>query len=171
MLARSERTVRAYKPRPRPVKRAAVLLVVVALLAPGAAASALVIQRSLAGIELGMTQAQVRAHLGTPLRVVRSKNDFGPYTEFRYRHTTVGFQGDERVTDVISTSTAERGPRGIGVGSTKAQVRAAVPGLKCEGPAPAGQCYVGRYVPGGRVTAFFFQAGKVYELVLGYVID
>ena len=144
---------------------------VLALLIPATATATIVVQRSIMGVELGMTQAQVRGKLGRPAKVIQSKNDFGPYVEFRYAQTTVDFQGNESVTAIQTTSKTERGPHGVGIGSTKAQVRAAVPGLKCEGTPAAGQCYVGKYLPGGRVTAFYFSGGKVDEVVLGYVID
>jgi hypothetical protein len=118
-----------------------------------------------------MSQAAVRAKLGKPVRIVRSKNDFGPYTEFRYRGYVVEFQGNSRATAVVTTRAREKTPRGIGVGSTWSQVRARVPHVRCEGTPTLGDCHVGALLPGRHVTNFFFRLGRVNRVVVGTVID
>jgi hypothetical protein len=141
------------------------------LVLAGAAAATIVIGRGIAGVRLGMSQAAVRFKLGRPARVVHGKNEFGSYTEFRYRGYVVDFQSNGNVTSIVTTLAREKTPAGVGVGSTWAQVRAKVPLVRCEGTAVLGDCHVGQLLPGRTVTDFFFKAGKVDRVVVGYVLD
>lgn len=102
---------------------------------------------------------------------MHGKNDFGPYTEFRYRGYVVDFQGNARVTSITTTLARERTPGGVGVGSTWAQVQARVAHVRCEGTQTVGDCHVGELLPGRRVTDFFFRRGKVSRVVVGIVVD
>jgi hypothetical protein len=151
------------------VRRALLVCAAAALLLAGTAGAGLiVVGASIHGVRLGMTQKQVRAAAGTPRSVVHRTNDFGPYTELRYASLKVTFQGDTQATAVSTTSSADRTAAGIGVGSTKAQVVAKVPGVRCTGRV----CQVGRSLPGKVVTAFFLSAsGHVTQVLVGYVID
>jgi len=144
-------------------------LVVLAL--AGTASSAIVIGRGIGGVALGMGQSAVRAKLGRPTRVVRAKNEFGSYTEFRYRGYTVDFQSNAAVTAVVTTFARERTPAGVGVGSTWSQVRAKVPHVRCQGAPSLGDCHVGDFLPGKTVTDFVFRHGKVGRVVVGFVLD
>lgn len=137
----------------------------------GSAAATIVIGRGIAGVRLGMSQPAVRAKLGKPAKVVKAKNEFGPYTEFRFRGYVVDFQNNETVTSVATTLAREKTPAGIGVGSTWAQARRKVPHLTCTGAPALGDCHVGQLLPGHRVTDFFFKAGKVARVLVGIVID
>ena len=144
---------------------------VVALALAGTATSSVVIGRGIGGVVLGMGQSAVRAKLGRPLRVVHAKNEFGAYTEFRYRGYVVDFQNNEAVTAVVTTLARERTPAGMGVGSTWSQVRAKVPHVRCQGAPLLGDCHVGDFLPGKRVTDFVFRNGKVSRVVVGFVLD
>ena len=138
------------------------------LLAPAAAAGLIVPGKSIRGVKLGMTQKQVRFLLGTPRKGVHGSNEFGSYTELRYATIEVSFQGETAVTNIATTSAADRTAGGIGVGSTKAAARKTFPGLRCEGRV----CSLGRFLPGARVTSFWFtSAGRVGEVSVGLVID
>jgi hypothetical protein len=147
--------------------RAIVAALVAALILAAPATAVLVPQRGMAGIRLGMTQAKVRAKLGKPASVKHGSNDFGNYTELRYRGLRVTFQGNANVTAIWTGSRHERTARGIGVGSTVAAVRARVPGVRCT----RGHCFLGKFLPGKRVTDFFLLKGRVSAITVGFVID
>ena len=151
------------------MKRALLAACVVAALAlPAGAAAKIVLQRGIGGVSLGMTEAKVRSALGRPARVKNAKNEFGPYRVLFYARVKVTFQGLTTVTAVETTSTQERTTTGIGVGSTKADVKAKVPGVVCE----TGHCHIGKFNPGARVTDFFIgTTGRVTRVVVGFVID
>jgi hypothetical protein len=150
----------------RPLFLAFLVIAVAASAAPAAA----VIHpgHSIAGVELRMSRADVRAHLGEPTRVIRGTNKFGPFRTFRYFRLWVTFQGNENVTAVKTTRVRERTPRGIGVKSTRTQVLARVRNVRCPEPTI---CEAGRLVPGGRVTVFRLYGGRVTSVLVGFVID
>jgi hypothetical protein len=150
--------------------RVAVALLV-ALACAAVASATIVPQRSIAGVRLGMTKAQVRATLGAPRRAVHDSNEFGSFTEFRYRGLRVTFQGDRRVTNLFTTRRTERTARGIGVGSTESQVEAKVAGVRCRTESGFRHCFVGRFLPGRRITDFRIRSGRVSSVDVGFVID
>ena len=88
---------------------------------------------------------------------MHSKNEFGSYTEFRYRGYVVDFQNNDAVTSIVTTLAREKTPAGVGVGSSWSQVRKKVPNVRCEGVPALGDCHVGALLPGRKVTDFFVQ--------------
>jgi hypothetical protein len=142
-----------------------------ALACAAVAAAAIVPQRGIAGVRLGMTKAQVRATLGAPRSAVHGSNEFGSFTIFRYRGLRVTFQGNRTVTDVFTTRAGERTARGVGVGSTVAQVRAKVAGVRCRTESGFRHCFVGQFLPGRRITDFRIKTGHVTSVDVGFVID
>jgi hypothetical protein len=152
------------------VRRLALAVTAALLLAAGLAsyaAARVVVQRSIAGVKMGMTQAKVRSVLGRPSRVVHGSNEFGRYVEFRYFGLAVTFQGEATATNVRTTRASERTASGIGVGSSRADVMAKIAGVHCS----AAICTVGRFLPGRKVTTFFIKRGVVFRIALGLVID
>ena len=149
-----------------------VLSVAVALaVAVPTANAVIVVQRSIAGVKLGMTKAQVRATLGRPMRVRSGTNDFGAFRELFYRRVTVTFQGGLHVTSVRTTSSLERTAAGVGVGSTKAEVKAHVKNVHCRNESGFRHCFVGAFLPGRTVTDFRLRNGRVSSVSVGVVID
>jgi outer membrane protein assembly factor BamE (lipoprotein component of BamABCDE complex) len=147
--------------------RSLFLVMLCALVVAPAAAATVVPQRGIAGVRLHMTKSQVRALLGAPRHVQTGRNDFGRYTTFRYPRVSVTFQSGVKVTGMRTSSPLERTTAGVGVGSTRAKVKAKVPGVRCESQ----QCVVGRFRPGSVVTSFILRHGRVSAVVVGIVID
>jgi hypothetical protein len=123
---------------------------------------------SIAGVQLGMTRAEVRAELGRPTRVIRGRNEFGTFRVFRYFRLTVTFQGEQTATAIQTTRKREKTPSGVGVGSTRAQLLANVPAVRCRS---ATLCTKGRFRAGNRVTVFRLRNGKITSVLVGFVID
>jgi hypothetical protein len=148
-------------------------VLVAALLALSPAAGATIhLQRGLAGLEVGMTRAQVERVAGRPIRVRRLRNEFGSVTQLFYPHALlVTLQGDRRVTALSTTGRIERTRSGIGVGSTGAQVLRLVPGTRCETTGGFGHCFLGSFTPGARVTDFALKNRRVSRVTVGIVID
>lgn len=153
------------------VKRAIVAVALAALLVPGSAFARIVPQRGIAGANLDMTQQQVLDRLGDPDRKkTRSSEIFGSYTTFFYGRTSVDMfrNQDGKVFNVSTTSTAQRTSTGVGVGSTAAQVKKGVSGVRCDRT----HCFKGRFDPGRKVTDFLLgKTGRVTRVTIGYVLD
>ncbi|HEV2812449.1 MAG TPA: hypothetical protein VGW10_04280 [Solirubrobacteraceae bacterium] len=151
------------------------LATAVALLALCAPANATIVpQRGMLGVELGDTVREVRSKLGPPDGIRFVNNEIiGRQRIYRYGRTSIGFDGDGRRARVINMTTRSRPERlanGIGVGSTKREVMREVEGVRC--PVDEGfHCYVGRLLPGRRVTDFRIARGRVTHVTVGRVID
>jgi hypothetical protein len=149
------------------------LTTAVAALALPASASAFVqIDRGIAGARLSNTQAEVRAALGKPVRVIRDRNIFGPTLTFRYRGgLSVFFQGRRNVSAVFTTGRGDRTTRGVGVGSSEAAVRNRVPGVTCDTISGTRSCHTNEFLPGQRITDFRIRNGRVNRVAVSFVID
>ena len=151
-------------------------LAAVLLLAAVPAGAAIVPQRGIKGVRLTDTVAKVRSRLGAPDAVIFTRDPIiGRTRVYKYGLTHVRFGGAAKDATVVSsetTSRAERTSRGIGVGSTRAQVAARVPGVKCRVEFGLNHCYVGEFVAGRRVTDFrITSTGRVGRVVVGFVVD
>jgi len=143
-----------------------------ALMGAGAAQAVIIPQSSIAGIKLGMTRAEVRAHSGEPSTILHAMNDFGSYTVFRYFRLRVTFQGNAGATAVSTTRRRQETPAGIHVLSTETALRAAYPGARCRTELGTFRhCWIGRFQPGRRVTDFRISTGLVRSILVGFVID
>jgi hypothetical protein len=160
--------------------RALVLAVpVVVLLAAPAAQAQIEVGQGMAGARLGMSKAQVRAALGAPDASRTRKDIFGSQTTWTFQRAGVriAFRAGEDGPQALGFSTTRRVQRtasGVGVGSSRAQVRRGVPGVRCERFVPGDllHCHVGRFEPGRTVTDFVVdRRGRVARVELGVVID
>jgi hypothetical protein len=155
------------------VKTSTVLGVLIAtIVLPAQASGAIIVQKGIGGVTLGMSKTKVRAKLGVPIRTRTGTNEFGTYTVFVYQRVRVTFQGGAAATAVQTTSKRERTVTGVGVASRAAAVKTGIAGVKCElSTAGSGHCYVGKFNPGRRVTDFFISKGRVTRVIVGFVID
>lgn len=152
-------------------------LVVLLTLVPAVADATIVVQKSIAGVRIGMTQAQVEAVLGEPSEVNRPTSEiFGTYTELRYGLTYVSlFAGsDGEVFSVTTTSKKQRTSKDVGVGTSEKVLRQRVKGVKCQTYSGSFRvCTVGRAEAGRIITDFRIGAKshRVARVTLGRVID
>jgi hypothetical protein len=142
------------------------------LVIPASADAMIQIDRGIAGVRIGNSRAEVRAALGTPSRVRTGTNDFGTFTEYRFRGgIRVLFQGGTAVTSVSTTGLGDRTSRGVGVRSTERTVRRKVAGVTCETSGGFRSCHTGSFLPGKRVTDFSIKHKRVTRVTVGVVID
>lgn len=128
-----------------------------ALCLAGSAGAVIVPGRSIAGVSLGMTPAQVQARLGAPI-------GRGP-GRWYYARVWIGFRS-RRVVEITTTRGTERLANGLGVDSTEAQIRAAFPAARCEAATPFRRCRLGSDAPGSRVTDFMIGRGRVLQITI-----
>ena len=142
-----------------------------ALVLVAQAQGTIVVQHGIAGVNLQMTKAQVRTKLGRAMRVRTGTNEFGTFREVVYRRVTVTFQSGDQVTAVRTSSPLERTASDVGVGSTKAQVKARVHNVTCRNESGFKHCFVGKFLPGRTITDFRLRNGRVSLVTIGFVID
>lgn len=150
-----------------------------ALIATAPAGAAIVVQRGMAGLELGQTWAHTRAHFATPPdsnRVIKSEI-LGRIRVARWGHVTISFDGTKDGSKIIAfdtTGTSQRTSNGVGVGSTRATVMAKLPRARCKSNDHGyNHCFIGRFgVPGATVTDFSINSrGRVGRVTIGIVED
>jgi hypothetical protein len=152
------------------MRKAAVLALVAAAFAATAApaGATIVLGRSIADVKLNMSRWEVRGVLGEPGSITRGRNEFGPYRVFHYFRLEVTFQGNQNATAIKTWRKRERTASGIGVGSTKAELRDRVGGLHCDGRV----CWQGRLRAGARVTVFRLSTtDRISSVSVAFVID
>jgi hypothetical protein len=147
------------------------LLPLAALTLCSPALAAIVPQHSIGGARLGMTEAQLKARLGAPLKVRQGSNDFGPWRELVYRRVSVFFQGGRKATSLTTKSPLERTKSGVGVGSTLARLRSGLSGEICKREFGIHHCWLGKWEPGRVVTDFRLTNGRVSLIAVSYVFD
>jgi len=147
-------------------------------IAPAAASANIVVNKSMAGIAIDDTEAEVRADRGAPSSTRYAAPEIGPKLKIvRYRQIEVtyarnGTAAENAVINLSTRGTFHRVKNVAGVGSTEANVKAFVTGVKCERVGTRPICSVGKFLPGRIVTTFFFNSSKrVSSVSLGRVID
>jgi hypothetical protein len=147
------------------------------LLPASIAAARIVPQKGIMGIKLNMTGTRVIHKKGKPdsERVVQNEI-LGRQRLLRYDKTRVGLNGPKRSDKVIAVTTKDPKQRtrsGVGVGSTEAEVKNGVQGIRCRTEAGSRHCFKGKFRPGERVTDFSISlpAHLVTRVTVAFVID
>ena len=136
------------------VGAAVLLAAALALAAPAAADARFVINRSMAGVRLGMDGQQVRARLGGLRNLV-----------YRDRDMVVTLVGG-RVRVLHTDGRAQRGPEGIGVGTREARLKRVVRRAICESAEGVRTCAVDGADFAQTSTVFVIRRRLVAELTI-----
>jgi hypothetical protein len=150
---------------------ASALLVLVAGTAAAPASAKIVVGTSIKGVELGMTKKQVVAQVGKPKKVDKFTTEFG-----RVKILSYGKKLTVNITAGAVTLMRTRSPRqvtsqGVGVGSSKKQVKQFVPGVVCDNVSGFRSCHVNDFLPGEIVTVFRLKQKVVKSVEIGRVLD
>jgi hypothetical protein len=140
-----------------------VVLAVAALAAPAAAQARFVINKSMAGVTLGMTGKQVRATLGTPSEITRHGRTRN--LVYRGRKLFVTLVGGK--VHILSTDgRGQRGRDGIGVGTRERKLKRVVPAVDCESAEGVRTCSVGGFDVGEVSTVFVMKKRRVTTVTI-----
>jgi hypothetical protein len=139
------------------------LLAAAGLAVTGASAEAgFRINRSMEGVRIGMSQAEVREQRGRPAR-----RELGPdFANWRYRRPPMLVTFKPRVITLFTRSPFVRGRRDIGVGTHERRLRRVVPELRCESAEGQRFCLVGGFDTGERSTVFVMRGGQVRSITI-----
>jgi hypothetical protein len=161
--------------------RLSLLVVAAAVLAIAVAAPAqarIVPGKGMAGIRIGMTQAQVTAVLGQPDSSKTVSDDFGPSLRLRYAShgglrliLRENVSGEQELFQVLTKGRVERTKRGVGVGTRERRLRRRLRGEHCETISGYRSCTIGQFVAGRIVTDFRIRRHRVVSVVVGRVVD
>jgi hypothetical protein len=137
-----------------------------------AALAVIQVDHGISGVRISNTRAQVRAALGAPAKQKSGSNDFGRYVQYTYKEgIVVTFQGEDRVSSILTTGLGDRTVKGVGVGTAEADVKSGVPGVKCETIAGSRSCHTGTFRAGKKITDFAIVNGVVASVTVGIVLD
>jgi hypothetical protein len=116
-----------------------------------------------------MTESQVRARLGEPARITRTRGALGSLvTRLHYRRMDVDLQrldGQQLVIHILTTHRGEKTASGVGVGSTMTAVER-LRGARCWQEGAARYCGIGnRDKPLSHFTMFWIGARHRVTLI------
>jgi hypothetical protein len=137
------------------------------------AAAEIVVQKSIAGVQMGVAEAVVVATLGQSSDIDTGTDQITgqPTRTLRYGQTKVTLTGGV-VTLVATTSKAQKTADGVGVGSSEHRLKLKVTHLRCQGAGSLRLCYRGKLLPGKTVTTFSISAKKkVKRVSVALVVD
>jgi hypothetical protein len=136
------------------------LLLVLAAAAP--AQASFQINRSMGRVSLGMTAEEVEAELGKA-----DDSSLGTdFVDWTYRSPAIRVTLKGEVITLYTRSREQRGPGGIGVGTSERRLRAAVGKARCSGSGSARMCVVGSFATGRRSTVFSIRRGRVRDITI-----
>jgi len=132
----------------------------------------------MAGVTIGMTEAQVQSVLGAPASRRVVNDDFGPSLRLRYA-TRGGLRmilrqnasGEYELFQILTRGRVERTKQGIGVGSRERRLRRRLKGESCETISGFRSCTIGSFELGEIVTDFRIRRKRVTSVVVGRVVD
>ncbi|MGK2956104.1 MAG: hypothetical protein ACSLFI_10600 [Solirubrobacterales bacterium] len=131
----------------------------------------IVLNRSIAGVKIGVSVNRLHSILGQPNAVRFKRNEITGSMRFDYYGKLSYSSYAGTVLGMKTTRRSIRTKSGIGVGTSKRRLNRRFPGLSCYGPicsivAGGGVATIGR-----RVTSFRIRNGKVRSVTVGRVID
>ena len=147
--------------RVRPVAPVALVL---CLLAAGTASARIVAFESVAGIELGTSESDVRDELGEPTSV-RQGPLIGTRTFVYKRRKLEVMIDDGRVGSIMTRSRAERMSNGLGVGTSEKRLKRKLRGERC-GPVPQSSYELCGISRGDASMEFWLRRGRVSAVAL-----
>ena len=148
----------------RLMHRALLLLATSAILfvPTGPAQAGFRINRSMEGVRLGMTQADVRERLGPPARRERGPD----FVNWRYRLPAMQLTFKPRVVTLFTRSPFIRGRQDIGVGTRERRLRRVVSRVQCDTAEGQRLCVVGGFDTGERSTVFVMRRRQVSSITI-----
>jgi hypothetical protein len=120
------------------------------------------INRSMEGVRLGATQAEVRGALGRPARRERGPD----FVNWRYRLPAMQLTFKPRVITLFTRSPFIRGRHDIGVGTSERRLRRVVPRAECNTAEGQRLCVVGGFDTGDRNTVFVMRRRQVTSITI-----
>jgi hypothetical protein len=139
------------------MRRTVAALVVLSLLSAAPASAMIRPQRGMSSVTLGMTKAQVRAKLGSPIGSGGGRLYFA--------RVWVGFRLG-RAVEITTTHSSEHTGSGVGVDSSEAAVHGAYPSVTCAASGGFRRCRLGSGKPGTRATDFLIGHGRVLQITI-----
>jgi hypothetical protein len=155
-------------PLTRRILRGVSAIAALALLAAAPAAARIIPGRGMAGVAMRMSETQVRARLGTPLRITRTRGALGfLVTRLHYPRVEIDLQQLSNrpiVIRVVTTKPGETTASDVGVGSPLAAVQR-LDGVRCWWEAGVRYCGIGDRKPLHPFTLFWIGANARVTLV------
>jgi hypothetical protein len=141
----------------------AVALGMAVLLSTSSAEGAFRVNRSMAGVELGMSRSEVQDRLGRPARRERGPD----FVNWRYRLPAIQVTFKPQAVTLFTRSAFVRGPRDIGVGTHERRLKRVLGGqVQCETAEGQRLCFVGSFETGRRSTVFVMRRRQVTSVTI-----